>query len=74
MNHFVNILKLSKNRIQILSGYVNINGVRWLEKQLDNKSINVTIITQWNEQNLIDGSCDLSPILYLKTIIGHLKF
>ena len=65
-DHFVNSLKLSKNRIQILSGYVNINGVRWLEKQLDNKSINVTIITQWNEQNLIDGSCDLESYLISK--------
>ena len=65
-DHFVNSLKLSKNRIQILSGYVNVNGIRWLEKQLDNKSINVTIVTQWNEQNLIDGSCDLESYIISK--------
>jgi len=58
-DHLSKSLENSQQHIYILSGYVKSNGIEWLKKTLNDRNTPCTIVAQWTEQNLIEGSCDL---------------
>lgn len=52
-------IKESKKSITVLSAYITITGIKWLEEQINNKKINCTVVTRWNKQDLAQGSSDI---------------
>lgn len=53
-------IKESKKSITVLSAYITITGIKWLEEQINNKKINCTVVTRWNKQDLAQGSSDIN--------------
>ena len=58
-DRFSKELQNANKSITILSGYVTSTGVEWLVKKVGERRIKCTLVAQWTEKNLIEGSCDL---------------
>ena len=54
-----NALEKSQKSVIILSAYVKIVGVNWLKDKIINKNVKCTIVTRWNNGDLVQGSSDL---------------
>ena len=53
-------IKNSKKSIVVLSAYITTTGIKWLEKQINNKEINCTVVSRWNKKDLAQGSSDIA--------------
>lgn len=54
-----NALEKSQKSVIILSAYVKSVGVNWLKDKIINKNVKCTIVTRWNNGDLVQGSSDL---------------
>jgi len=54
------ILPNTREELIILSAFAKYNAVEWLKKQLDNNSIDVTIVSRWRPDDLVAKVSDLS--------------